>query len=288
MIAASTGAQSSSGRDPFFTRRAPEHHVDLSHAAAQELLVERYEFKYLVPERLLPAIRAVARTTCRIDRYAGSDGIYKVRSLYFDTSKYDLFRANEREAPLRFKVRARTYPGTSSPIFLEVKNRVRDVIVKTRAAVGPDRWRRVLDGEGRALAELPPHVRRGAVAFVTKLYLHHLEPKILVDYEREAYVSEVDAYGRLTLDRRIQARPCSRLHLDLDVDPRSFRDVDHRVRTNTNEPITVLELKFERRAPAWMTALVRRFELVRASFSKYCYGTIEEIELPGTRTAVFA
>ena len=251
-----------------------------------ELLIERYEYKYLVPERLLPAIRAAARATCRIDKNAGPDGIYAIRSLYFDTRGYDLFWANDREAAVRFKVRARAYPGAaSSPVFLEVKNRERDVIVKTRAAVPAASWRRVLDCEGRALAELSPQSRKGAIAFAGKVHAHHLEPTLLVEYEREAYVSDVDVYGRLTFDRRIQAQP--RTRLDLEADPRRWRDIDHPVRTITGEPVTVLELKFEGRAPAWMSALVRRLELHRASFSKYCYGIGEQNARPALRTAVW-
>lgn len=259
-------------------------HVNVAHLDARELVIERYELKYLVPERLLPAIRAAAHATCRLDRYAGADGTYRIRSLYFDTRAHDLYWANAREAASRFKVRARNYPGTTSPVFLEVKNRILDVIVKTRAAVPAASWRRVIDCEGRALAELSKANLRGAFAFANRVHLHHLEPTLLVEYEREAYESEIDSYARLTFDRNIQVQPP--LGFNLDADPKRWRDVDHTLRTRTTEPVSILELKFERCPPAWMVSLVSRLELTRLSFSKYCYGLSDELERTPARTAV--
>lgn len=246
-------------------------------------IIERYELKYLVPHRLIPAIREAARATSRIDRYAGADGTYRIRSLYFDTPAFDLYRANEREQADRFKLRARMYPGKQSPVFLEVKRRVLDVILKTRTAVPADRWREIIAGGEDALDALSPQVRAGALPFLARYHRHHLVPTMLVDYEREAYVSEIDSYGRLTFDRKIEVQRCDELRFE--ADPGRFRAVDHVVRTNTLEPVTVLELKFERRPPAWMVAMVRRLELSRRAFSKYCYGVAAELSLPDRRVA---
>ncbi|HMY19776.1 MAG TPA: VTC domain-containing protein, partial [Polyangium sp.] len=52
-------------------------------------IIERYEYKYLVPDSVVPAIRNAVKTTSKIDRYAGPDGTYRIRSLYFDTDKFD-------------------------------------------------------------------------------------------------------------------------------------------------------------------------------------------------------
>jgi SPX domain protein involved in polyphosphate accumulation len=241
-------------------------------------IIERYEYKYLVPDSLVPGIRAAVRTTSKIDRYAGPDGTYRIRSLYFDTDKYDLYWANEREQADRFKLRARMYPGKISPVFLEVKRRVLDVIIKSRAAVPANIWRDVLAGHDAALAGLPPHIRSGAMKFLAPYHRHHARPVILVEYEREAYISDVDNYARLTFDRKI----CVQMqeNLDLEAIPNRWRSIDHRAQTRTQEPVSVLEMKFERRPPRWMVALVQRLELYRLSFSKYCYGVTAELTLP--------
>ena len=45
----------------------------------------------------------------------------------------------------------------------------------------------------------------------------------------------------------------------------------------------VVELKFGRTAPAWMIALVQRFDLLRQSFSKYGHSLRAELALPTVR-----
>ncbi|AKT41127.1 polyphosphate polymerase domain-containing protein [Chondromyces crocatus] len=245
-------------------------------------IIERYEYKYLIPERLITAIRGTVRTTSKLDKYADANGRYRIRSLYFDTDRYDLYWANERKQWDRFKLRARMYPGAEkSPVFLEVKRRVKDVIIKTRAAVPASTWREVLAGKSEALSTLSPSARAGVQRFLAPYHRHHTNPVVLVEYEREAYISELENYARLTFDRMISVQ--SKTRLELDADPRRWRLIDHPVQTRTQEPVTVLELKFERRPPAWMSAMVKRLELVRYSFSKYCYGVTAELTLPGSR-----
>ena len=244
-------------------------------------IIERYEYKYLLPDRLVPAVREAAEAACRIDRYAGPDGSYVIRSLYFDTPGLDLFHANDREQHDRYKLRVRVYPGKESPAFLEVKRRVGDVIVKTRAVVPIASWAAVVAADPAALDALAPAARERAMPFCVRVHRHHAAPVLLVEYEREAYVSDIDSYARLTFDRRIQVQP--RTELDLEADPSAWRSIDHVVRTNTVEPVCVLEMKFERRPPRWMVDLVRHHELERRSFSKYCYGMGDEITPPERR-----
>ncbi|WP_438003076.1 polyphosphate polymerase domain-containing protein [Sorangium sp. So ce321] len=249
-------------------------------------VIERYEFKYLVPERLVPAIRDAVRGICKRDRYGDADGVYRIRSLYLDTRGFDLYWANDREQRDRFKVRVRSYPGKTSPVFLEVKRRVQDVIVKSRAVTPAAGWQELLaHGRPAALEKLAPNARKGAEKFLGAVHRHDLRPVLLVDYEREAYESTIDTYARLTFDRKIVCQ--RRDTLDLEAPSRGWRPVDHPVQTATIEPVCVLELKFERRPPPWMAALVRRLELVRRSFSKYCYGVNAQLTLPETRAARF-
>ncbi|WP_437585305.1 VTC domain-containing protein [Sorangium sp. So ce1000] len=246
-------------------------------------VIERYEFKYLVPERLVPEIRATALSVGKLDRYANADGVYRIRSLYLDTRGFDLYWANAREQRDRFKLRVRTYPGKTSPTFLEVKRRVQDVIVKSRAAVPASEWRELLEhARPASLARLSPGVRKAAERFIGAYHRHALGPTLLVDYEREPYESTLDTYARLTFDRKIVCQ--RRETLDLDASDGGWRPVDHPVQTQTPEPVCVLELKFERRPPPWMVALVRRLDLVRHSFSKYCYGVTAQLTLPEART----
>jgi SPX domain protein involved in polyphosphate accumulation len=155
------------------------------------------------------------------------------------------------------------------------------VIIKTRAALPADRWQEALNGGAALLAQLPASTRRSTESFLDALHRHHLRPALLVDYEREAYESVVDSYARLTFDRKIVCQ--GKDTVDLATSGPRWRPIDHPAQTWTQEPVCVLELKFERRPPPWMVALVRRHDLVRRSFSKYCYGVVAQMTLPTLR-----
>lgn len=242
--------------------------------------IERYEIKYLLPERLVPRVRAAIAPYCVLDKYAGENRMYTIRSLYLDTPNYDLFWANEREQRDRFKARIRNYPGKVSPVFFEVKRRIGDVIVKSRAAVPADHWRELLQNYALGAPISNPHLAR----FIDVYNRYHLEPKVLIEYDREPYESRFDHYARVTFDRRIVCQE-QRL-LSLEANPRRWRAADQRTQTWTTEPVCVLELKFEHRPPRWMSDMIRNLELTRMSFSKYCYGLVSEHLLPSVRSAM--
>lgn len=245
-------------------------------------MIERYEFKYLIDESLAPEIRATALSVGTRDPYAGPDGTYEIRSLYVDTAQHHLYRANDRQAHDRFKARVRCYPGKQAPVFLEIKRRTGDVIRKSRAAIKAD-WRRLVDGDRSV--PVAPQYRAAADNFVEKVLRYHLEPKQMVQYEREAFASTIDAYARLTIDRRIIGQAMDKW--TVDVNERLWRPIDvGLVSDGRRESVSVLELKFERRPPRWMAALVRRLGLERKSFSKYGYTVETQLTLPELRTPI--
>ncbi len=220
----------------------------------------RREFKYLVERARVPALRDALRPWCERDPHAGEDGTYALRSLYFDSPDLMLFHANEREAPRRFKARVRTYPeGNEAPVFAEIKFRSGDVIHKTRTPLPAEDWRAALRPGGAA--ELDP--------FLSRVRRHDLRPTALVEYRREAWVSRIDAYGRVSIDFGVQCQAAGRL--TLDADPRRWRPVDHPLITWMPVSPCVVELKWADYAPSWMVQLVQRLDLLRHSFSKYCY-----------------
>ena len=248
--------------------------------ASSQIPAERREYKYLIPRRLMEPIREAARMVGDLDHHAGPDGQYCIRSLYFDDYRYSLFNANEREQSDRYKVRVRSYPEKEgSPAFLEVKRRIQDVIVKSRVSVPMEDWAELVQTLKVDQVEgLSKRGRQAAERFLSLVHIHHLRPVLLVDYQREAWISRVDDYARLTFDHHIT----SQVHetLDLVADPRRWRSSDHRIQTSTAEPMVVLELKFANAAPAWMVSMVRRMGLTRHSFSKYCYGIVNQHQAP--------
>lgn len=240
-------------------------------------LLERREYKYLVPASVVAGLRAALRGFCKLDKNAGSDGTYPIRSLYLDNHDLDLFWANHHEVPRRAKVRVRTYPHWPGTTFLEVKRRILDVVVKSRGRADGAQWvRQVLRP-----TEAELNADKGLREFVRFVHGRHLEPRCVVEYDREAYESTIDKYARVTFDGNLRCQAIDRW--TTEVDPARWRPIDHPLQTWTHESVYVLELKFERTVPRWMCALAQRFDLMRQSYSKYGYSVTTLFPLPGPR-----
>lgn len=221
----------------------------------------RREFKYLIDRSRLPALRAALSPFCGLDAHAGADRAYGLRSLYFDSPDMRLYHANEREAPVRFKARVRWYSDAeSSPIYAEIKLRDGDVIKKTRTSLPTPDWASGL----RAGAPVGP--------FGMRMHRHDLRPVALVDYRREAYMSRVDEYARISIDTQIRCQEQDRW--SLEANPRRWRAIDHPLQTWMTTSPCVVELKWADYAPSWMVSLVQQLDMLRFSFSKYCYSML--------------
>jgi hypothetical protein len=240
--------------------------------ATSDLVIERYELKYRIPPDLAPRIRDAVRPFVRPDS-ASAHGPYTISSLYFDTTDRLLYQQTLDQAPRRFKLRVRRY--RTGPYFIECKQRIRDVIVKTRVAISPEAWPHVLrapDGERWVTS---PRDLQNLGVFTQRLRRTGAAPLVVVRYEREAFVSLVDDYGRVTFDHRLCALPA--VGWELPIDGVGWLPVDSPDRFGLPMSGVVLELKCTATVPLWMSDLVREFGLVRTGFSKYC-ASVERID----------
>ena len=246
--------------------------------------LDRREFKYLVPVEMATDMAKAISSVCSLDPFAGADGSYDIRSLYFDTNQLGLYWANEREEMNRFKLRVRTYPPATSQVWLEVKARSGDSIYKTRASLPYDTWSTLAQNPSETLLSTESSQNRKMLErFLYHLHAHLLEPAMLVQYRREAYFSRVDDYARVTFDRAIQCQ--EQTQWSLEATPAHWRAVDHPVQTRTRAPMCIVELKFGSMVPRWMNVLIQNFELIRYSFSKYCYSIDAQKLLPRSHVA---
>jgi len=227
----------------------------------------RYEFKYVVSEQVARAIAAAIAPFCELDRHsaAAPDCQYSITSLYLDSPGRAFHLAKVHRQHKRLKLRIRTYGDEADgPVFFEVKRKVGDVVLKSRAAAPGEGWSDRLIGPQPGSAD---HAER---QFRALLESFGAQPTLLANYRREAYVSTVDDYARVTFDRRLRYQPCS--HWELLGAAQSWSAQDDVLATRGTADGLVLELKATRAVPLWMSALVRRFDLMRCGFSKYCTG----------------
>ncbi|MGC4114741.1 MAG: polyphosphate polymerase domain-containing protein [Myxococcales bacterium] len=208
------------------------------------LIPDRHELKFIIPEHQVDSVRAAIRPFCDLDHHCQTapDHQYVIESLYLDTPRRDLYRVSRERRASRFKLRVRRYGTKSDRVFFEVKNKDRGMIRKLRAKVPVEGWADRLEGayaQDAGAAEVDFRAR-------TDRYL--LRPTVLVRYEREAYVSLVDDYARVTFDRRVVCQPHETF--DFEADPSSWRSIDHGLALKRVRAGVVLELEVHRRRPA--------------------------------------
>lgn len=242
---------------------------------ATPLLMERYELKYTIPPSLIKPIADFVALYCKKDPHsqASTTGFYRVNNLYLDSPGYLFMRMRREGAANRFNLRIRSYGDIPEfPYFLEIKQKWNQVIRKYRARVTDPDWHRAYTQPGYQSREPDTDEReiRNRERFERMIYTYNAEPKILTQYRRLAWVSEVDTYARVTFDvnlRYMAAHEYYPVPKECDLvscDSETCFDPGCSV---------ILELKCHASAvPSWMLDLVRRFELRRRSFSKYLNG----------------
>ena len=234
---------------------------------------ERLEAKYVIPTSLMPGIREFIKPFCVADPHGKGDlPEYIVTTLQLDDPYLTLYKAREEEYLNRFKLRVRTYGTTKGrhSVYMEIKRKIKAVVVKSRCTLPADCWSGdLITGNAR----LPPFrsskEKDCFFDFLRVTQEMHCEPKCLIRYTRESYFGVNDRYARLTFDRRICYRPVGPHEWDLWPQGGNWWAIDSQVGLNRPFAGVILELKTYDQAPIWMMDLVREFNLVRTGFCKY-------------------
>jgi hypothetical protein len=235
----------------------------------------RVEHKYLVPERLREALRAAIAPFVRPDRHAtpkhdpqiGSYIGYTVRSIYFDTSSFAHFFANEDGLAVRAKPRIRGYDAlrSDSVAFLEVKRRNGAVGSKARAPIPFASVPTLLEtgnvDEYVHASKSIPAARANAAQFLFRIARFSLQPVVLVTYDREPHVGTIESSLRITLDASLRSLAYPRLS-------QLYADTDAR---RSLPGHFILEVKHDSQFgfPTWLRPFLSKHGLVRRALSKY-------------------
>jgi len=236
--------------------------------------IDRYEYKYRVPPGTLPDVRRRIRAVCDPDP-KGRGGSYHVATLYFDSPRRVLYRQGIDKAWKRLKLRVRRY--ASSPYFLEVKRRQKRLVLKSRVAIEPQWWPGILtDPTLVHRCGLSALDRERADFFIGWYLRFHAAPVVIVRYRREAYVSRLDRYARVTIDTVLEARPA--LGYDIPITRGAgWIPLDDPATCGLPVSGAILELKSTTDVPIWMTDLARDLGLSARGFSKFARG-LEAVE----------
>ena len=232
--------------------------------------LERHEAKYIIHPSLVPEIREWLRPFCKPDPNVGCDPPeYLVTTLQLDSDTLALHLAKEREAANRFKLRCRTYGSEpDGPVFLEIKRKIGNMVVKSRVMVPRTAW-----GANLFRVPIPEGLftKSHDVAVFTEfrrlMDVLAARPVMVIRYHRESYFGIRDDYARVTFDCRLCY--CPTRCWDLPPTNVRWRIMDSAMVFNRPFSAVILEMKTYRNAPVWMADMTERFSLERVGFCKY-------------------
>ncbi len=159
----------------------------------------RHEWKHEITFSDMLILRRRLGLVAGPDAHA-ENGIYQVRSLYFDTFSDRALREKLDGVSCREKFRIRCYNGDHSFIRLEKKSRRGGLGCKEDALLSAREVRAIADGDCRWMQDCG---RPLVSELYRKMLCQGLRPKTIVDYTRQPF-----AYGpgnvRVTLDYNIR------------------------------------------------------------------------------------
>lgn len=245
--------------------------------AVSPLMLKRYELKYVISMEMVEPISKAIEGHCLMDYYSeiSHDKFYTINSLYFDTFDYRFLRDKQDGVDPSWSFRVRSYGDLPRPpYYAEIKIKQNDISNKLRAKFADSSWDEILR-TGDIPVGTDPVQRRYLERFCRAIAIYDLQPKILTQYRRKAYLSTIDDYARVTFDRDLRYQ--HETNYNLLPDESQMCHYDHEEIFPYPESCVILELKAEKKFPLWMIDLIRKFDLRRDGFSKYGSATIETL-----------
>lgn len=215
----------------------------------------RHELKYMCTAPQLSIIEHRIRPLMERDVHAGAEGVYAIRSVYFDDAWNRCFYENQDGTDPREKFRIRIYNGSASRITLELKQKLRGMTRKLSCLLTCEQCRAILGGEMLAVQEGMPEL---LVKFAAQQRERRLTAKVIVEYDRIPYTLRLGNV-RITLDRNLTASDSTELFLEGGFLKRPVMP----------EGFHILEVKYDAFLPDFVRQALQLESLQRTSFSKY-------------------
>lgn len=214
----------------------------------------RVEDKYICTDMQLVTLQSRMETVLRPDdNGSGADG-YSIESLYFDDLSDSCLRDTVDGVNRRSKYRIRIYNDSLDVIKLEVKTKRDNRILKRSKTITRAQMECLMQGdciEDEGSAEDP------ATLFNLAIRTQGLRPKVIVAYERKAYVYE-PGNVRITFDRNVRASSRVEAFGQKNISYDFLQEYDK-----------VLEVKYDEFIPSFLLQLLETGSMWQSAYSKY-------------------
>ena len=215
----------------------------------------RHELKYQITDAQLVMLENRINHLIPPDSHAGPDGVYSIRSLYFDDYENRCLRENEDGTDPREKFRIRIYNASSERITLECKRKERGKTHKTSCPLNVEQTKLLM--AGKALPDIgsqPPLLQKLTMLMLTR----RMKPVVIVEYDRIPYVYK-NGNVRITLDSNIRSSSSVEQFLDKTIPVRPVLPTGQQL----------LEVKYDEYLPDFIYRSLQLHSLRQTAFSKY-------------------
>lgn len=219
------------------------------------LRVYRHELKFLLSQIEYENLKNLLRVTMYLDENMQPGGDYYIRSLYFDTLDDADYADKVIGISERRKIRLRLYDMESDQVKLEIKNKYSDYSIKETVAISREDAQELTKSNYQALLKYGDSI---SVKAYHNLMLRGYRPKMIVDYDREAYMLPVENV-RITFDKKVRAARAS-----------DFFCPNLPMFYILPEQQVIVEVKYNQYLPRHISDILSSAIMQRMSISKYC------------------
>ena len=215
----------------------------------------RHELKYFIHYHQYIELRERLQSVMQRDFFALEDGNYHVRSLYFDDAYDSALYEKSFGVFRRDKYRIRIYNKCDSRIKLERKSKYGQYIGKESVTLTRPQYDQIMDHHFSSLFRSNNQL---LMDFCLLSVNQVLRPKVIVDYEREAYITNPGEV-RITFDKMVRA----------GINSNDIFDGNLVTINAFHQPIMIMEVKFNEFLPENVRMLLQMDSHERAAISKY-------------------
>lgn len=220
-----------------------------------EEFMHRHEHKYLLNPDTYYQLRDAISKTMQIDENAGDEQDYHIRSMYFD-DMYDTALTEKLLGKLeRMKYRIRIYNFSNRVIKLEIKEKRQEYIQKKSSSISLKEFEKIAGGNVNFLLDNKDFVRN---RFYYEYRNNLLRPKVIVDYNREAYILPYNKI-RVTFDKNLSALLPQTDFFSKEVFSRKVEE----------KYSIIMEVKYNNFLPSHIRSILEMQDLTRLAVSKY-------------------
>ena len=217
----------------------------------------RHELKYVISSGQVLMLKNKMEHLLSLDAYVDTQGVYNIRSLYFDDLYNRCYYENENGTDPREKFRIRIYNHSTDRIRLECKRKERGMTQKTSCPLTLEQTKMLMRGAPLPdLANQPPLLRK----LTLQMLMHGLRPVVIVEYDRIPYVYP-NGNVRITLDTNMASSSVVSSFLDEKISKRPIMPVGQQL----------LEVKYDAYLPDFIYQSLQIADLQKTAFSKYYF-----------------